>query len=125
MNNEKLKQIRTKQLGFSPLEMGYHLNISVSDYKDIEKGEYKLSLYEIGLVEHLVDLYSLPHIDDEYIKEVVKKTEPSLLEKRNMISRFQYSDACQRTSGKVKRSELMSDRDILIHLENRVSGEVD
>jgi hypothetical protein len=125
MNSEKLTRIRTNELGFTTLEMAFHLDMSILDYTHIETGEYELSFRELSLVSTLVSKYKIPNINDTYVMDIVKNPNLNLSQKSQKIAKCDYNEACKRSNKPVDRSKLMSDETILRHLENRIEGDID
>jgi hypothetical protein len=125
MNNQQLKSIRTYKLGFSELEMAFHLNMSVLDYKEIEKGEYKLSQIETDTVKTLAEKYTIPRINDHYVFDMLKDSSIDLKGKAQLIAKFDLNVASMQTDGNIDRVSLMPEIVILKHLEARVIGDID
>lgn len=125
MNNQQLKNIRIYEIGFSELEMAFHLNMSVLDYKEIEKGEYKLSQIEVDTVRTLAEKYAIPQIQDDYVKNLVKDKNMALNDKARLIARVDKSMAAMGTDSYINTVSLMPEKVILKHLGNRVVGDID
>jgi len=125
MNKSELINIRTRELGFAPIEMAYHLNMPVSDYHEIEKGEYQLSLGEQAIVKTLVTKYSIPNIHDDCILETIKTPDSGLYEKAKSIYNYSYNMLCRSTDGHIDEHSLMQPKEILIHLQNRLEEDID